>query len=161
MIRDCIVVYLGAGSVPQSAIESTVAKTFADSAMSVYIAGTREERTQGNLHFAPRFDFSELLPRAKCFIHHGGQNSVMDALAYGAPQVIVPGRVFERIYNAQSIEQTGAGLAVDRFDAETLRNAIARITADRTYEEAAASLRRELALLGGAETIVRRIEGLV
>ena len=53
------------------------------------VAGCDSERVEGAMHFAPRFDFSQLLRRARCFIHHGGQNSTMDAFAYGAPQVIV------------------------------------------------------------------------
>lgn len=160
IVRDCIVIYLGSGSVPKSEIER-VAAGLAVSDIDVYVAGAKSERSEGRVHFAPRFDFSELLPRAKCFVNHGGQNSVMDALAYDAPQVIVPGQVFERIYNAQSIEQAGAGLTMGHFDAETLQDAIACITTDRAYEEAAAALRAQLASLGGAEAVVRKIEGFV
>lgn len=158
-VRDCVVVYLGSGSVPQRDIERAVATAFAGSGIDVYVAGSPDEHQEGTVHFAPRFDFSELLPRARCFVHHGGQNSVMDALRYGAPQVIVPGRVFERRYNASSIARAGAGIVLDRFDAAALLSAYERLASDRSYEEAADALRAELSSLGGTSAIVERIVG--
>ena len=37
---------------------------------------------------------------------------MMDGLRYGVPQLICPGRIFERQYNARSIAENGAGLVV-------------------------------------------------
>ena len=159
--RDCAVVYLGAGSVPQRQVERTVAAAFRDFEGDVFVAGCTSERREGNVCFAPRFDFSQLLPRARCFVHHGGQNSTMDALAYGAPQVIVPGRVFERIYNARSIERTGAGLKLDFFDSEMLRDACRKVAETASFAEAALALRRSLAASGGAAKVVRVVEKAV
>ena len=81
----------------------------------------------------------------------------MDALAYGAPQVIVPGRVFERLYNAQSIERAGAGASLESFDAGPLEDACRRVMDDDACSAMAQSLRAELSSLGGAARIVSRI----
>ena len=159
--RDCIVVYLGAGSVPQRQVERTVSAAFGDLEADVFVAGFPSERREGNVRFAPRFDFSQLLPRARCFVHHGGQNSTMDALAYGAPQVIVPGRVFERIYNAGSIERAGAGRKLDSFDSETLRGACREVAETASFADAALALRRSLAASGGAAKVVSVVEKAV
>ena len=156
--RDCIVVYLGAGSVPQRTIERVVAAAFGDFEGPVYVAGCAQEREQGNIHFASRFDFSRLLPRARCFVHHGGQNSTMDALAYAAPQVIVPGRVFERLYNAESIERAGAGVKLESFEPKALKAACRRVSETPAIAEATLALRETLASCGGAEHIVHSIE---
>lgn len=156
--RDCLVIYLGSGSVPQSTIERVVLDAFAESDLDVYVAGARGTRKEANIRFAPRFDFPKLLPRALCFVHHGGQNSMMDALAHGVPQVIVPGPVFERAYNAGSIERAGAGIGIDRFDAEALSNACRNVIADHSFAATAQSLRGELASLGGAGRVVRKVE---
>ena len=163
--RNCVVVYLGAGSVPQAAIERAVVGAFSDCAIDVYVAGAHDQRDEGRFHFASRFDFCELLPRACCFVHHGGQNSMADALAYGAPQIVVPGRVFERIYNAESVTRAGAGVTLERFDALSLAAAFKRIaeardetSGARSYAEAAQALRAELASLGGADAIVAAAE---
>lgn len=156
--RDCIVIYLGAGSVPQGKVESTVLAALSDFAGDVYVAGCKSASQQGNVRFAPRFDFAQLLPRTRCFVHHGGQNSTMDALAYGAPQVIVPGRVFERLYNAASIERAGAGVKLESFNQESLKASCSRAMEDPAFAEAALSLRQTLASLGGADRIVRSID---
>lgn len=159
--RDCIVAYLGAGSVPQRAIERVVTSALAGIPSRVYVAGCDSERVEGAMHFAPRFDFSQLLRRARCFIHHGGQNSTMDAFAYGAPQVIVPGRVFERLYNAESVEKAGAGVRLGAFTPEALRDACQRVVQDPSFAEATHSIRQSLASSGGAAHIEARISELV
>lgn len=156
--RDCVVVYLGAGSVPQRAIESTVEAAFRDFEGNVFVAGCQHERQDGNLHFAPRFDFQELLPRACCFVHHGGQNSTADAFAYGTPQIIVPGRVFERIFNAESVERVGAGIKLDSFDPASLEAAYRRIAEAPSFGEASRAVRESLVAAGGAERIVSSVE---
>ena len=156
--RDCVAVYLGAGSVSQRRIEHVVTCALADFGGDVYVAGCKNEHQVGNVRFAPRFDFSQILPRAQCFVHHGGQNSTADALAYGAPQVIVPGHVFERIYNAQSIEHIGAGVRLDSFDSSTLSDACKRVAHDPAFANATLVIRQTLTSLGGAERIVSAIE---
>ena len=83
---------------------------------------------------------------------------MMDALAYGIPQVIVPGRVFERIYNADSVERIGAGVKLTSFDAETLGDACRRVVADSSFAESALAIRQSLAASGGVARIVSTIE---
>lgn len=155
---DCVLVYLGSGSVPQQKIERTAAEALRDFSGTVCIAGCKDERWDGNTHCAPRFDFSELLPRACCFIHHGGQNSMADAFAYGVPQIIVPGHVFERIYNAGSVERVGAGIKLDSFDSGALADASSRVIADASFSEASLAIRQKLAECGGATRIVSAVE---
>ena len=159
--RDCIVVYLGAGSVPQSKIERVVLDALGGFEGAVYVAGCANERQQGNMRFAPRFDFSQLLPHASCFVHHGGQNSTMDALFYGAGQVIVPGRVFERIFNAQSVERAGAGVKLDLLEPVALKDACQHVAGDAAFAEASLALRQTLASAGGARRIVASVEDAV
>jgi len=156
--RDCVLVYLGSGSVPQQKIERTAAAALRDFKGTVCIAGCKDERRDGNIRCAPRLDFSELLPRTCCFIHHGGQNSMADAFACGVPQVVVPGRVFERIYNAESVERVGAGIKLDSFDPGALADACRRVIADSSFSEASLTIRQKLAECGGAMRIVSAIE---
>ncbi len=110
------------------------------------------------MRFAPRFDFAQLLPRARCFVHHGGQNSTMDALAYCVPQVIVPGRVFERIYNAESVVRAGAGVKIAAFDAQTLRDACQRVINEESFEASAKAIHETLAHGGGVARLVSVVE---
>ena len=82
----------------------------------------------------------------------------MDALAYGAPQVIFPGKVFERQYNAKSIAAAHAGIELGEFSANALAVAIERIAHDASLAQGAQALRRTLASLGGTQTIVDEVE---
>ena len=157
--RDAIVIYLGTGSVSPKALRETARGLAARTERDVYLAGVGEPTSdQGNLHIAERFNFSALLPRACAFVHHGGQNSTMDALAYGAPQVIFPGKVFERQYNAKSIAAAHAGIELGEFSANALAVAIERIAHDASLAQGAQALRRTLASLGGTQTIVDEVE---
>lgn len=160
--RDCVVVYMGTGSVPKSTLKSA-AKTLADDTdLSIYVAGMDGPPCdEGNLHFAKTFDFSELLPRARVFVNHGGQNSVMDALAYGVPQVIYPGNVFERRFNAQSIASAGAAIQLDSFTETALLAAVTSATENDSIAMEAAGVRDSLSALGGVSTIVSEMEDML
>lgn len=107
-----------------------------------------------NVRFAPCIDFSALFGRTAVFVNHGGQNSVVDALVHGIPQVCFPGKVFERRFNARSIEAAGAGVVLDRFDGESLRRAVAEVADSAAMAENAAALGRKLMAAGGASAIV-------
>lgn len=159
--RDCVLVYLGSGSVPQRRVERTVREALGGFGGDVYVANCAREGRDGNVHFSPRFDFAQLLPRACCFVHHGGQNSTMDALSHAVPQVVVPGRVFERIYNAESVARIGAGVSLASFDAEAVGEACRRVSEDGSFAEAAREIRQSLAAGGGAARIVTAVEQAV
>ena len=162
--RDAIVFYLGTGSVPIGKLVRTVVAVAASVDAPVYLAGVDEAGVTGappNLHAARRFDFSELLPCTKVFIHHGGQNSLMDGLRYGVPQIIYPGKVFERQYNAVSVEGVGAGLVLGDFTAEAILAGVDAVFGDRTYGEAAAVIRQRMGVLGGADRIVASVSAAI
>lgn len=52
-----------------------------------------------------------LLSRAKVFFHHGGASSFSEALAYGAPQVLIPLTTDQPI-QAHYLSESGAGFAM-------------------------------------------------
>ena len=157
--RDAIVIYMGTGSVSQTALRRAAQVLANDTGLDVYVAGAKgAPADEGRLHLASRFDFSELLARARAFVNHGGQNSVMDALAYGVPQVICPGKVFERRFNAQSVARAGAGVQLDLFTEASVLEALGRVVEDGCIAERAAQLRATLQSLGGASTIVAQVE---
>ena len=159
--RDCILVYLGSGSVPQQKVERVAVQALRGFEGTICIAGCKDEHREGNVQCALRFNFAELLPRACCFVHHGGQNSMMDAFSHAVPQVIVPGNVFERIYNAESVERAGVGVKLESFDAPALGAACHRVIDDPSFAEASNAIRQKLAQRGGAAHIVSVVEGAI
>lgn len=162
--RDCALVYFGAGSVP-AGVAVRAGRELAEAlGCDVYVAGVPEATEVSGGHTvtcAPRFDFSELLPRARVFVHHGGQNSMMDALSHEVPQLIVPGRVFERQFNAEAVENARCGLTVREPKPALIARAARALLDEPALTSGIRGLREELSSLGGTKCIVREVETLV
>ena len=162
--RDCALVYLGAGSVP-AGVAVRAGRELAEAlGCDVYVAGVPEATQVSGGHTvtcAPRFDVAELLPRAQVFVHHGGQNSMMDALSHEVPQIIVPGRVFERQFNAEAVENARCGLTVREPKPTLIARAARSLVDEPALTSGIRGLREELTSLGGAARIVREVETLV
>ena len=162
--RDCALIYLGAGSVP-AGVAARAGRELAEAlSCDVYVAGVSEAvyaAGDREVACAPRCDFAELLPRARVFVHHGGQNSVMDALSYEVPQIIVPGRVFERQFNAEAVENARCGLTVREPKPTLIARAARTLVDEPALTSGIRGLREELTSLGGAARIVREVEELV
>lgn len=162
--RDCALVYFGAGSVPAGVAVRAGRELAEMLSCDVYVAGVSEAvQAVGDREVtcAPRFDFAELLPRARVFVHHGGQNSVMDALTYEVSQVIVPGRVFERQFNAEAVEKARCGLTVHAPGPAIIARAARTLVDEPALTSGIRGVRAELRSLGGAARIVREVEELV
>ena len=162
--RDCAVVYLGSGSVPAGVAMRAGRELAEVLSCDVYVAGVPEAvyaAAGHKVHCAPRLNFAELLPRARLMVHHGGQNSMMDALAYEVPQVVVPGRVFERQFNAEAVERTRCGLSVRAPKPALIAEATLRLVDEPALTSGIRGVRDELSELGGTERIVREVEKLL
>lgn len=162
--RDCALVYLGAGSVT-AGVAVRAGRELAEAlGCDVYVAGAPEAVQVSGGHTvtcAPRFDFAELLPRARVFVHHGGQNSMMDALSHEVPQLIVPGRVFERQFNAEAVENARCGLTARKPKPALIARAARALLDEPALTSGVRGLREELSSLGGAARIVREVEKLI
>lgn len=162
--RDCAVVYLGSGSVPAGVAVRVGRQISSALGCDVYVAGVPEAvyaAAGHKVHCVPRLNFAELLPRARVMVHHGGQNSMMDALAYQVPQVVVPGRVFERQFNADAVERTRCGLSVRAPKPALIAEAARRLVDETSLIDGLARLRDELSALGGTERIVSEVEKIL
>ena len=162
--RDCVLVYLGAGSVTAGVAVRAGRELAEVLGCDVYVAGVPEAIYASRGHTvtcAPRFNFSELLPCARVFVHHGGQNSMMDALSYEVPQLIVPGRVFERQFNAEAVENARCGLTARKPKPALIARAARALLDEPALTSGIRGLREELSSLGGAARIVREVEKLI
>lgn len=85
----------------------------------------------------------------------------MDGIAYRVPQIICPGKVFERRFNAESAARAGARIVLEHndFNEVHLREALDMVNKEGTsMREASDELCREMALLGGANGVLDVIE---
>lgn len=158
--KSRILAYLGTGTILKKRLLNEICDAFADSTFEVYLAGMEPECSPcPNIHTDWKFDFSALLPSAAVFLSHGGQNSLVDGLLYGVPQLIYPGKVFERQYNAESIVKNKAGirLAEDEFTAKNIRDAVGVLTSDDSFLENSKRLGMVLTAPGGTDAVIQHI----
>jgi MGT family glycosyltransferase len=103
-----------------------------------------------------------VLPYADVFVTHGGMGSIVEALYYGVPMVVVPHSPEPRI-NARRIAELGLGevLPVGDLDAGTLAAAVARVAEDREMRRRVGRIRESVIADGGVPSAVRLIEGLL
>ena len=158
--RDKILVYMGNGTVSAAKTLSVMKDAFEGSKYEVYFATSYlPEETIGNIHIAPRWDFSKLLDEALVYINHGGQNSIVDGLLHGVPQIMVPGKVFERKYNAKSVADKDAGIVIDfrDFDDAHIKEAFEKIISYDTMSDSSRKLGYLLRNAGGITNIIKEL----
>ena len=151
---------MGNGTVSSKKMLNEIKDAFIGTGYEVYIASLGlEKKEYENIHVDKRWDFSRLLNDALLFINHGGQNSMIDGLIYGVPQLICLGRVFERIYNGKSVENLGAAkvLNLDEFKAEIIRDVSEKLINDNVFRENSKLLGDKLKSCGGIDCIIDAI----
>lgn len=162
--KDKILVYMGYGTISPKTVINNLTKAFENTNIEVYIATNQVKSfKKNNIWVKDRFDFNELMPEAIAYINHGGQNSIMTGLIYGVPQIICPGNVFERKYNASSIVNLGAGIQLElrEFKADILKKIIDDFIHNPTYENNAKKIGKELLHLGGVDRAIEAMEDLI
>ena len=159
-VRDKILVYMGNGTISATKVAKVIKKAFAGTEYEVFLASSYlDEENIGNLHIAHRWDFDALLDETVLYINHGGQNSVVDGLLHGVPQIVIPGKVFERRFNARKIEENMAGICLssDEFAPEKLSITAEEIIKNAKMRENAQNLGLKLKECGGVEKIVKEM----
>jgi len=89
--------------------------------------------------------FSQVLPKAAAFIHHGGIGTVAQGLAAGKPQLIMP-MSFDQPDNAFRAERLGVArwLSPGRFKADRVTVALGELLESPPIAESAAKWRQRL-----------------
>ena len=157
--RNKVLVYMGNGTVSAKQTMQVVSRVFCGSGYEVYFASSYlPEGTTLNVHVAPRWDFDTLLDEAVLFINHGGQNSIMDGLIHGVPQIMVPGKVFERQYNAKSVMENKAGVSLSyrNFNVDKLSVIIEKVAHSKKNRQNAAALGKKLMAGGGVKMVAQK-----
>ena len=72
------------------------------------------EGVPDNIHLDYWYPQPSVIPLVDLFIHHGGNNSVNEALTHGKPSVVLP-YCWDGHDNAQRLEETGLGRRLDRY----------------------------------------------
>lgn len=111
------------------------------------------------VEYAPH---SQLFPRSRAIVHHGGVGTTGEALKAGRPMLIVAD-YFDRPDNGARVVRLGVGRQVsrDRYSATVLAQELKQLLLDPVYESQAASVSRKLQAEDGVETAVDAIEAIL
>lgn len=109
--------------------------------------------------YVPQVD---VMPHVDLVVSHGGSGSVLGALTFGRPMVLMPMGADQPL-NAERCEALGVGRVLDVVAAtsDDVRSAVSLVLRDPSYRLAAERLRDEIADLPGPEAALRSIERLV
>jgi MGT family glycosyltransferase len=103
-----------------------------------------------------------LLPHLDLVVSHGGSGTVIGALAYGVPQIVIPLGA-DQMLNANRVDDTGAGRVMDAITLTPadIAQTASEVLADASCRIAAQRLRDEIAELPDVESVVPELEALV
>jgi UDP:flavonoid glycosyltransferase YjiC (YdhE family) len=154
-----VFVYVGTGSLSLDRLKDVLPQVFPADGMYECLVGaqsiTAAERL-GGVEFRPYVPAEAVLAHADWTICHGGQNTIIQSLRAGVPLLIFPGPIFERRFNAQKVQQAGAGRMgeLPDFKVDWLR---AALQARSDYAPRAAALGEKIRAYGGARAAVEAL----
>jgi hypothetical protein len=119
-------------------------------------------RVGARVHLHSYLPLEELLPRSRALIFHGGQSTALASLEHGLPSLAVPGRHYERRYNAARLAQLGAGIHGQLADLRPSRltTIMERLLEDDGLRASTTAL-REMATYGGAPVAADSLDRLI
>lgn len=104
-----------------------------------------------------RFSLAQVLPACDLLVSHGGQGTVLTALAAGCPQLVMP-QFDDQFDNAEAVVTAGAGLRVTGD--EVTPGLVAELLKEPRFAEAAAAIAAEIAELPAPAAIMSIMEKL-
>jgi MGT family glycosyltransferase len=113
-----------------------------------------------NLQVRPFIPQGAILDRCHLVVTHGGAGSVLGALRYGVPMVVIPLGA-DQDGNADEVQRSGAGLKVDAgATPQTLRTAVTEVLDGSRFRAAARTLSEEIADMPGLAAVIPVLEEL-
>jgi MGT family glycosyltransferase len=115
-----------------------------------------------NLHLERWLPHSRLLPHCAAVVTTGGAGTIMAALSFGVPLVVVPSH-WDKTDNARRVEASGAGIYLPpgKCTSERLAQAVDRVLTEPRFKARAAELANRLALTPGPKGAATLLEQLV
>lgn len=114
-----------------------------------------------NVHIERYIPQAVFLPRCHAVVSHGGSGSVLGALTYGLPMVLLPMGADQPL-NAARCEALGVAQTLPALEATAtdVHSTVAQVLEDPSYRRCAQRLRAEIAALPEPEYAVRLLERL-
>jgi UDP:flavonoid glycosyltransferase YjiC (YdhE family) len=158
--RRYVFVYVGTGSITQMKLRQILPEVFPAGSPTICLVGAQSLKSEeriGNVIFRPYFDAESLMPHCDWVICHGGHNTMIQSLMNHVPLLIFPGPIFERRFNAEMLQRSGAGVfgELPDFNQEWLKNVFAKREACALK---AAEMGEKIKGYGGAGAAIKAME---
>jgi MGT family glycosyltransferase len=149
--NDKPLIYVGFGSLGAADTDlfTRLIETFASAPyrvlMSVGPYKDNYENVPDNIHLEYWYPQPSVIPQVDLFIHHGGNNSLNEALTFGKPSLVMP-YCWDGHDNAQRAEELGLGQKLPRYDwrGVELLAAVRRLLGDGAMKKRLKQLSQEL-----------------
>ena len=157
-IKTCLAAFGGAGSDPSdSRVSRDRQPEREEPRWQVVLATGAVDMAQvgpvpDNVVVRPSVPQLDVLERASVFVTHGGMNSVMEALWFGVPMVVVP-QMAEQAMTARRVAELGLGLTLEKTEvtARALQEAVNQVAADHAMQARVRQMQETLRHMGGAQ----------
>lgn len=162
--RPILYISLGTNFCNRPDFFKTCIEAFANTGWLVVMA-TWKKFELGNLPsnfiVCPRVPQLEVLQHTNVFINHGGMGSVMGALWYGVPMVVVP-QMEEEILVADRVAELDLGIKLNTSpNTKALRDAVEAVATDSTYRASINKMQSSIQKAGGYRRAADEIQSLV
>ncbi|MDM4718151.1 DUF1205 domain-containing protein [Micromonospora sp. WMMA1363] len=153
---------------PDYHLAGAVVRALAGPAVEVVVAVSPDQRflldpVPDGVHVVVGSPLHLVLPGCAAVVAHGGAGSLLTAVAYGLPQVLVP-RLPDHVRHSARLVGSGAGLVVPPADVDAepapVAAALRRVLDEPGFREAADRLRRELVAQPSPARVVAELERL-
>ena len=102
------------------------------------------------------------MARAALVVTHGGHGTMMRALKYGLPMLVMPGMAADQAPNAAVVEEIGAGRSLSQdASVEAIRTAAADVLESPAFGMKAREIARQMAGMDGSLGAALEIEALL
>ncbi|HNB29078.1 MAG TPA: glycosyltransferase, partial [Alphaproteobacteria bacterium] len=121
------------------------------------------EHVPDNIHLEYWYPQPAVIPQVDLFIHHGGNNSLNEALTFGKPSLVMP-YCWDGHDNAQRVTELGLGRSLTRYDwsgpelLAAVRGLLEDAAMQRRLRDLSARMRTESARRRAAELILATAE---
>ena len=114
------------------------------------------------VHVCGYIPHSQLLGRCDLVICHGGAGSILNALSFGLPVLVLP-QAADQFYNAERVVGAGAGrrLLGSELTPGAVADEVRLLMDDPRYRAAAAAIAAEIAAMPPADAAVPALQSLV
>ncbi|HLJ70376.1 MAG TPA: glycosyltransferase [Roseiarcus sp.] len=116
----------------------------------------------GNAVALDAADHDALMARSALVVTHGGHGTMMRALKYGLPMLVMPGMAADQAPNAAVVEEIGAGRSLSQdASVEAIRAAAADVLETPAFGMKAREIARQMTGMDGALGAALEIEALL